>query len=220
MFPVKLFEAGYTDLISVIPPKATLSPNSKMATSSLGKAPGIRYQNGTWGGYNWRKAVATLKDVQQWILGGVNVGLRAGRFPGLDIDSLNEHIVAKVKELAWEVLGPAPVRIGKAPKTLLMYRTDGPFARMRITLEGEKETHLIEMLGDGQQYLVPGIHATTLRPYVWPLVPPSASAFTTVTADKVNALFLAIKAHYEGMGFTVRLACNWQNQKRTSASVQ
>jgi putative DNA primase/helicase len=220
MFPVKLFEAGYTDLISVIPPKATLSPNSKMATSSLGKAPGVRYQNGTWGGYNWRKSVATLKDVQQWIQDGANVGLRAGRFPGLDIDSLNEHIVAKVKELAWEVLGPAPIRIGKAPKTLLMYRTDEPFARMRITLEGEKETHLIEMLGDGQQYLVHGIHATTLRPYSWPLEPPNADQLTPVTAEKVNALFLAIKAHYEGMGFTVRREGNGQKQERASASDQ
>lgn len=220
MFPVKLFESGYTDLISVIPPKATLSPNSKMATSSLGKAPGVRYENGTWGGYNWRKSIATLTDVQRWIQDGANVGLRAGRFPGLDIDSLNEHIVAKVKELAWEVLGPAPVRIGKAPKTLLMYRTDSPFARMRITLEGEKETHLIEMLGDGQQYLVHGIHATTLRPYDWPLEPPLASELTPVTAEKVNALFLAIKAHYEGMGFTVRREGNGQKQERTSASDQ
>ena len=202
-FPIKLFEMGYSDLISVIPPRATLSPNSKMAASSLGKAPGVRYANGTWGGYNWRKSVATLKDVQQWIQDGANVGLRAGRFPGLDIDSLNESIVAKVKELAYEILGPAPVRVGKAPKTLLMYRTDEPFARMRITLEGEKETHLIEMLGDGQQYLVHGIHATTLRPYSWHVEPPDASELWPVTAEKVNTLFLAIKAYYEGLGFTL-----------------
>jgi len=114
----------------------------------------------------------------------------AGRsLPGLDIDSLNEHIVAKVKELAWEVLGPAPVRIGKAPKTLLMYRTDEPVRRMRSRSKARRETHLIEMLGDGQQYLIHGIHATTLRPYVWPLEPPNASELTPVTPRESNTLF-------------------------------
>lgn len=220
MFPIKLFESGYTDLISVIPPKATLSPNSKMAASSLGKAPGVRYSNGTWGGYNWRKSVATLKDVQQWVQDGANVGLRAGRFPGLDIDSLNEHIVTKVWDMALEILGPAPARVGRAPKTLMMYRTDEPFARMRITLEGEKETHLIEMLGDGQQYLVHGTHPDTLRPYQWLQEPPPADQLTPVTAEKVNTLFLAIKAHYEGLGFTVRREGNGQKQERASVGDQ
>jgi len=218
MFPVKLFEAGYgAELISVIPPKATLSPNSKIAASTLGKTPGIRYANGTWGGYKWRTHPATLADVQQWVQDSANVGLRAGHFPGLDIDSMNENIVAKVKELAFNLLGPAPVRVGKAPKSLLMYRTDAPFTRMRITLEGEKDTHLIELLGEGQQYLVHGIHANTLRPYQWLDAPPAAADLTPITAEKVNALFLAIKAHYEGMGFKVRREGNGSKQDRGGA---
>jgi len=45
-----------------------------------------------------------------------------GPLPRLDIDSLNEHIVAKVKGTGVEV--SARLRcIGKARKTLLMYRT-------------------------------------------------------------------------------------------------
>jgi hypothetical protein len=225
LFPVMLFERGYADLISVIPPKATLSPNSKIAASSLGKSPGVRYDNGTWGGYNWRAHRATLADIQKWAQAGANVGLRAGNFPGLDIDSLNPTIVAKVIELARAVLGPAPERVGRAPKTLLMYRTDEPFARMRITLEGETssgkpETHLIEMLGEGQQYLVHGIHATTLRPYQWDREPPPAADLTPVSAEKVNALFLQIKEHYEKLGFTVRREGNGKKQDRTGAQDQ
>src|SRR6266487_2453460 len=76
-----------------------------------------------WGGYNWRAHQATAADVQTWALDGANIGLRAGRFPGLDIDSMNAAIVEAVKQMAFEVLGPAPVRVGKAPKALLMYRT-------------------------------------------------------------------------------------------------
>lgn len=225
LFPVALFERGYADLISVIPPKATLSPNSKIAASSLGKSPGIQYENKTWGGYNWRAHRASLADIQKWTQAGANIGLRAGHFPGLDIDSLNENIVAKVIELAQSILGPAPQRVGRAPKTLLMYRTDEPFARMRITLEGEKasgkpDVHLIEMLGEGQQYLVHGIHATTLRPYTWDREPPAAETLAPVTAEKVNMLFLAIKEHYEKAGFTVRREGNGLKQDRTGVQDQ
>ena len=224
--PIHLFESGYgTELISVIPPKATLSPSSKIAASSLGKSPGIRYDNGTWGGYNWRAHRATKADVEKWVQAGSNIGLRAGHFPGLDIDSLNSAIVAQVMEFAREILGPAPERVGRAPKTLMMYRTNEPFSRMRITIEGEKgsgkpETHLIEMLGDGQQYLVHGVHATTLRPYLWDRVPPKAETLTLVTAEKVNTLFLKIKEHYEARGFTVRREGNGLKQERTSAHDQ
>jgi len=87
LVPVQLFERGYTDLISVIPPGATLSPGSKIAANSLGKAPGIKYANGTWGGYNWRQWAASAADVAKWANDGANIGLRAGNFPGLDIDS-------------------------------------------------------------------------------------------------------------------------------------
>jgi len=220
-FAIGLFEAGYAgELISVIPPKATLSPNSKMAASSLGKAPGKRYDNGTWGGYNWRKHVSTQADINQWIQDGANFGLRAGHYPGLDIDSLNPTIVEKVKELAFEILGPAPVRVGKAPKSLLMYRTAEPFTRMQIMLVSDDTQHLIELLADGQQYLVAGIHASTLRPYTWDQTPPKPADLTAITAEKVNTLFLAIKAYYEKMGFTVKRNGNGIKQERTVAADQ
>src|SRR6266550_1177172 len=193
LVPVQLFERGYTDLISVIPPGATLSPGSKIASNSLGKAPGIKYANGTWGGYNWRQWAASEADVAKWANDGANIGLRAGTFPGLDIDSMNAAVVEAVKQIAFETLGPAPVRTGKAPKALLMYYTSKPFTRMRMWLEGEKEVHLIEMLGEGQQYLVHGTHPGTMRPYAWNQEVPIADALHSITVESAHFLFAKIK---------------------------
>jgi len=219
--PVRLAELGYgPELISVTPPKATLSPNSKIAASSLGKAPGVRYQNGTWGGNNWRVHQATLADINRWVQDGANIGLRAGRYPGLDIDSMNEEIVAKVKELAFELLGPAPVRIGRAPKALLMYRTSEPFTRMRMTLEGESQSSLIELLGEGQQYLVAGVHPATMRPYAWESEPPAAEALTDISIAKAEILFQRIRAHFELAGFTVRREGDGRKSERIRTADQ
>ncbi len=220
LVPVQLFERGYTDLISVVPPGATLSPGSKLAANSLGKAPGIRYTNGTWGGYNWRGHQATAADVQKWALDGANIGLRAGRFPGLDIDSMNVAVVDAVKQMAFEIIGPAPVRVGKAPKALLMYTTAAPFTRMRMWLEGEKETHLIELLGEGQQYLVFGTHPGTMRPYTWNQEVPPAAQLHGISPEKVELLFARIKQHFTELGFTVRREGDGRKQERTSSSDQ
>src|SRR5438270_7635393 len=85
----RLFAAGYRDLISVLPPTATLSPKSKMPPRNLGKAPGRRGGDGDWTGFGgWQKYETTLKDIELWEADGANIGLRAKNFPGLDIDSL------------------------------------------------------------------------------------------------------------------------------------
>jgi len=203
--PSHLFTAGYHDLISVIPPGASLAPGSKIATASLGKVPGHKISERSWAGFDWRNHNTTEHDVRRWESDGANVGLRAGRFPGLDIDSTDDGIATAVQELALRELGPAPLRVGKPPKRLLMYRTDDPFGRMRMWLEDvKKTTHLIELLGEGQQYLVFGTHPATMRPYQWSVPElPAAGDLTRITRDKVAALFDQIAREFGGRGFTV-----------------
>src|SRR6266436_2784840 len=155
-FPLWLYRAGYTDLISVIPPGAPLAPGSRMQASSLGKAPGVK-RGDVWSGYAWRTHAATEADVQQWFKDGASFGLRADRFPGLDIDVMDEELANGIERLALEVLGPAPERYGRRPKRLLMYqfgRTGDAesISRMRLWLEKEGASHLVELLGGGQQY--------------------------------------------------------------------
>ncbi len=220
--PTTLYTAGYDDLISVTPPGAALAPGSKIAPTSLGKAPGRKLSSGLWAGYAWRDHTATLDDVRQWEADGANIGLRAGRFPGLDIDSLDEGIATRVEELALRLLGPAPVRVGKPPKRLLMYRTDEPFTRMRITLEdGNETTHLIELLGDGQQYLVHGIHPTTMRPYEWSVSElPEAAHLTPITREMVKTLFDDIGNEFESRGLSVHREGDGTRRERAAVGDQ
>jgi P4 family phage/plasmid primase-like protien len=193
------------EVISVIPPSATLSPKSKISASSLGKVPGIKYDNGTWGGYNWRTHPSTVGDIEKWVQDGANFGLRAGKFPGLDIDSLDPDIAMTVRKAARDILGIAPVRTGRAPKCLLMYRTDIPFARMRLKLTKDGVEHLIEMLGNGQQFLIAGTHPATLRPYEWslPMENVVAPKLKPVTQERVQVLFDKLRFYFEGLGFSV-----------------
>jgi putative DNA primase/helicase len=218
----QLFTAGYRDIISVIPPGAPLSPASKIPPNSLGKVPGRKVSSQFWAGFAWRTHNTTFEEAQQWEADGANIGLRAGGYPGLDIDSLDQAIATKVEELALRVLGYAPVRVGKPPKRLLMYRTDEPFTRMRIQLEdGTKTSHLIELLGEGQQYLVLGTHPGTMRPYEWS-VPnlPAAANLTPITRVQVVALFDEIAREFVTRGFTVRRDGDGRKRERAAVADQ
>ena len=65
--------------------------------------------------------------------------------------------------------GILPMRIGRAPRCLLMFKTDSPFYKMKTgKFEDEwGETHEVEILADGQQFLAYAVHPTTNKPYIW-----------------------------------------------------
>jgi P4 family phage/plasmid primase-like protien len=209
--PEVLFENGFTDLISVVPPGATISPGSKLVPSQLGKVPGRRNKNGTWAGYPWQQSQHSVDDVRQWMIDGANVGMRADNFPGVDIDSEDQVISDYIQMLAEKYLGPAPVRYGRRPKRLMMYATDVPFGRLRAWItKGEDpeedgyEKHLVEVLGTGQQYLVYGTHPSGAN-YEWTedmreYIP---DRLTFITRELALAFREAVKVAFEGKGYNV-----------------
>lgn len=190
--PLELFQRGFQDLVSVIPPNAPLSPNSKILPSQLGKTPGKRYQNGVWGGYPWLTHQTTEADVRQWIQDGANIGLAAARFPGVDIDCTDPWLAAEIGRLAERFLGPAPRRIGRAPKVLLQYRTYAPFARMAAIVAYKNGKHLVEVLGAGRQYVVYGTHPSGV-PYTWDRTVERTEDLVSVDRDTVNRFFDYLK---------------------------
>lgn len=112
------------------------------------------------------------------------VGIPCGTIVGIDIDILADAEVAQqIEKLAREMLGDTPlVRIGNAPKRLLVYRTDAPFA-------GTKK-HPIEVLAEGQQFVAYGIHPDTEKPYTWPDENPSdvdISRLPLITEEMAHA---------------------------------
>lgn len=198
--PESLFERGFTDLVSVIPPGAQLTPTSKIDPSQLGKVPGRKLPNGLFAGYDWRRHEPTIDDVRKWAVDGANIGLRSDLFPGVDIDCTDEGLAQIIEDAALAKLGPAPLRVGRWPKRLLMYRTTEPFSRMRLWIKRGEENHLVEILGQGQQYVVQGIHPGTGRAYKWrtpkaltaaeltPITREQASAFLTYLEQVIDTL--------------------------------
>ena len=88
------------------------------------------------------------------------VGLRTGTLVGFDIDLLDADCAHSAMEVATRHLGPAPMRVGRWPKRLLMYRTEAPFPKIGLPS--------LDVLGVGQQFVAFGRHPATGRPYDWP----------------------------------------------------
>ncbi|GAB5501175.1 MAG: bifunctional DNA primase/polymerase [Pseudohongiellaceae bacterium] len=89
------------------------------------------------------------------------IGIPCGRVIAVDIDIEQAELALELEALAKQMLGETPaLRIGRAPKRLLVYRAETPFAGIK--------RHPIEILGLGQQFVAHGIHPDTGMAYVWP----------------------------------------------------
>lgn len=124
----------------------------------------------------WEKKIETNdEEIKFW--GTVydragNTGVLTRCTPTLDVDILDTDAAEAVEALArerFEELGYILVRIGQAPKRCVPFRTNEPFKKIAVSLiapngsEGQK----IELLCDGQQVVVDGIHEKTGKPYCW-----------------------------------------------------
>jgi AAA domain/Primase C terminal 2 (PriCT-2)/Bifunctional DNA primase/polymerase, N-terminal len=119
----------------------------------------------------WQTKVGASDDEiilwqQTWTYAG-NTGILTQRCPVIDIDIMNPDAASALEELAFAKLcngDRAPVRIGKAPKRAILFRTNEPFDKLNLEFDqGEK----IEILGNGQQIVAFGVHPDTQQPYRW-----------------------------------------------------
>jgi hypothetical protein len=166
-------EAGYT-VIPIIPPSAELSEQSRIPADQRGKVPGIRKQDGTWVGlHGWAEAEANPKRMGRWTESGAGVGLLCGSRGGIvavDIDVTDEEVSQAIQKTVLDLTGPAPVRVGRAPKSLVLLRLregeEVSHSKVKFALEDGTE-HLVEVLGKGKQFVAEGVHPKTGRAYVW-----------------------------------------------------
>jgi len=131
------------------------------------KKPGM-YRGQAWHDYpEWSRHCerdTTEHEVNLWgDWPQAGIGIAAGRVIGVDIDVVqSEPVALAIEALAKRMLGETPaVRIGRAPKRLLVYRAAQPFKGFKYPP--------IEVLGLGQQFLAYGIHPDTGKPYHWPV---------------------------------------------------
>lgn len=205
----ELFSAGFHHLVSVVPPDATLSPQSKLQEKDRGKSPGVRNGHGQWGGYPWLKANVSAALVAQWEADGAGFGLAGAHYPGIDIDVLVPEIAERLKQVALSLLPGAPVRIGRAPKSMIMLHSSEPLRSFDMRYEHpEKPAELIQFVARGRHYVVSGIHPDTRQPY---RIEPEASlrlwgpdALPTVTPEQVNSVFDALTAVMAEFGYTAK----------------
>ena len=118
----------------------------------------------------WTKIDADLNQLEQWISAGFEgVGILCKNNPAVDIDILDEEVSRQMVKAVLQKYPGGLVRVGKAPKTLLAYRTDKPFKKVRSKTYEDMfgDLHAVEILGDGQQYVAYANHPNTLRPYEW-----------------------------------------------------
>jgi hypothetical protein len=215
----KYADAGFqANVIPIIPLNADLDKSSKLSANDLGKIPGRRLSSGKWTGRKgWTKEAITPKKVRTWDKWqGAGIGIRTGKVVGIDIDIKDKSLAEKIEALAVDLLGPAPCRIGNAPKRLLPYRTETPRGKKSRSFvhNNTGEVHKLEILGTGQQFIVEGIHPKTKRPYEWHrgnLTEVGFDGLTEVASEQVDVFLGAACDLMENAGYLV-------TEKQSSAS--
>jgi hypothetical protein len=184
------FDAGYKRLVPITTPNAPVSPTSSFARpgrqKALGKAPGVRRDDGLWTGVDWLKLAPTEADLDRWNSWQAGVGIRTGGgLVAVDIDTLHTHHADPIANAARTILGAAPSRIGNAPKLLLLYRCaeDLPYRRLRF------DGGIVELLTEGKQFVAHGTHPVTGRPYEWKPHVYYVESLTPVTGQQLDQFF-------------------------------
>ncbi len=128
------------------------------------KAPGV-YRGGSWSGYrDWTKHCD--RPTKAWELSvwrgypGCGIGVACGNTVALDIDVKDHDVALAIEAAAMRTLGETPaVRVGLAPKRLLVYRAKGVVRPIK--------RHPLEILARGNQFVAYAIHPITQKPYEW-----------------------------------------------------
>jgi P4 family phage/plasmid primase-like protien len=123
----------------------------------------------------WQDIRADARLVEKWAANGYaegSIGLLTRRNPGIDLDILDLALIKEMQQVVERILDsplPLPMRIGRAPKRLLLCCTADPFPKVAspffMSPDGKK--HRVEVLGDGQQCVAFGIHPDTGKEFTW-----------------------------------------------------
>jgi hypothetical protein len=196
-------------VLPIVPTDAKLSPYSKLDQDDLGKIPGYKSGNGWVGFRGWSKFTAKPKTLdawaQQYLEDGLaeTIGLQAQELPACDVDIEDVQAAKIVGDLAAKHLGSAPKRTRpNSQRFLLQYRIKHgtPWITKRrlafIHPGRPEEIMAVEILGKGQQYLIEGMHPSSVL-YEWkggqgPLQW-GRENLTAIDIDAVNEFLIAVR---------------------------
>jgi predicted P-loop ATPase len=177
------------DLLPVVSnPKAAISERSTM--QGLGKTPSLYNRDRhAIGMTKWTGFEANVDDIREWSREpdyGICVQTRHVR--ALDIDVSDPALASEIADAAQDAIGmvlPTRSRAGSG-KRLLAFRlpSDEYFPKLVIPVGDE----IVEILGDGRQFIAEGTHTSGTR-YVWN----SFETIPTITSDEFAAMRAAIE---------------------------
>lgn len=171
-----VFRQGY----SVIP----ITPHDAQ-TDNAGKVPAFK---------DWARMEITETSISGWLdrYARYGIGIRTWQTPAVDIDCLDDEAAAHMRSFVENTVGVAPARVGRAPKTLLLYRTTEPFTKVKshTWLDEWGQENAVEILGAGQQFVAYGIHPKTVKPYEW-VTPEHPALINALTGLEAISLFQA-----------------------------
>jgi hypothetical protein len=126
-------------------------------------------------GKGWQLRRTNPDEIKLWARVypyALNTGALCYNTPFLDLDILLPDADEACEQFVKERFDGHPVltRIGKWPKRAFPFQTQTPFPKLKIDLispDGTDRGDKIELLCDGQQCVVDGVHPETCEPYRW-----------------------------------------------------
>ncbi|QJI52266.1 DNA primase [Cronobacter phage JC01] len=120
---------------------------------------------------NWESVAVNEDALEEWQKKyfRYGIGIRTWFTPAVDIDCMDVDAAKHMRDFIEANVGFAPARVGRAPKTLLVYCADEPFTKVKSHswVDDFGEKNAVEILGAGQQFVAFGIHPGTQKPYQW-----------------------------------------------------
>jgi len=175
----------------------------------VGKVPGRLRAEG-WVGFNdWVNYDPDPADVALWDTWDCGVGIRCSGVVAIDIDVTNEALAEFIERLVLARLGVSSIRTGNAPKRLIIYATPDGAAptpkRVLSFLDDKGQKHIVELLGERQQFVAKGVHPKTLKPYTWDQDPcvQGRAGLPVISADDIADVFQEIADSLDMLGCTL-----------------
>lgn len=151
---------------------------------------------------NWTQ-LDPRAEIDHWLDGPMQnwgVGIRTRNNPGIDIDCDDPDVVRDIYKAITGIIGPCRAyRIGRAPRILILCRTDEPFSKLRSQKYEHallSTTHQVEILADGQQFAAYHRHPNTGRDYTWPAAGPAgtdSAALPCINAEQAVQILKAFE---------------------------
>ena len=124
---------------------------------------------------DWPNIIATEADIDSWFTrypDAMNTGLLTRTTPAIDLDVYDPDVAEELELMLFDMIGEGHTltRFGQPPKRAVLFQTDTPFKKIRtpvFTSPGSNKENFVEVLGDGQQIIVFGVHPETGKDYSW-----------------------------------------------------